>query len=792
MKRAKRLKTKGIYFLYRVLQACALPALLFYFLFRGLRSRAYLRSLPERFGALPRSFRQTGPGAIWLHAVSVGEVLGSIELLRRLRSELPHTRFFVSTSTVAGRAAADQKLAGLVDGIFYVPVDCLFAVRRVFRALRPSILIVMETEIWPNLFAEAHRTGAALLIVNGRISDRAFARYRPLRRFFAAVLPFADAILAQTDAIRERFLFLGALPEQVRTSGNFKYDFNAQPADPHSPVARFLSARRPAKVWIAASTMPPAQSVDPDEDDAVIAAWRQLAPKYPDLLLLLAPRKPERFPIAAEKLRAAGIPFARRSEIGAAPNEARVLLLDTIGELSSLFSLADVVFMGGTLASRGGHNILEPALFAKPVVAGPHMENFQAIADDFRAAGAGVEISSAAELAPALSRLLPDTAAAQSIGARGLACAEARRGATARAAADILAFHRSRLPLYQPARPWFWIAAVLARVWEIGGRRRYRAGLREQRKVDCPVVSIGNISMGGTGKTPCALLLAARMKDRGYSPGILTRGYKRLSPETHLELAPGQSVSPLLSGDEPQIFVRSRLAPVGISADRYRAAMELRYRFGSNLMLLDDGFQHARIFRNVDVVLIDAIAAFGGGHVFPLGRLREPLSALARADIVVITRAALSDLAPAVEHWIRRYNPHAPVFQGGLEPEAWVENRTGALIPPNSAPFHRPAAFCGVGNPQAFRRTLVSLGAAPVDFVEFPDHHRYLPRELQRIAHQCRGAGADALITTEKDSINICESCDDLLSPLPLYWLKVRMTVRNESAFVDEILRRIS
>jgi len=221
MNRAKRLKTKGIYFLFRGLQAIALPVLLLYFLFRGLRNRGYWTSLPQRFGFVPHSFRQTGPGAIWLHAVSVGEVLACVELLRGLRRELPHTRLFLSTSTLAGRATANHKLAGLADGVFYAPVDYVFAVRRVLRALKPSVVVVAETEIWPNLFREVKRTGAGLTLVNGRISDRAFPRYLPFRRFFAGVLPFADSILAQTDELRERFVALGAPPDRVRT-GQFQ------------------------------------------------------------------------------------------------------------------------------------------------------------------------------------------------------------------------------------------------------------------------------------------------------------------------------------------------------------------------------------------------------------------------------------------------------------------------------------------------------------------------------------------------------------------------------------------
>jgi len=190
------LKIKGIYLLYRTLQALGSPLLLLYFLYRCLWDRGYWRTLPQRLGFLPRSFRQTGPGAIWLHAVSVGEITGCVEFLRLLRAEFPNSSLFVSTSTLAGRATAGDMLGGLADGIFYAPVDYVCIVRRVLRMLKPSVVAIAETEIWPNLLRETRRTGAAIAIVNGRISDRAISRYRKLAWLFRAVLPAVDAILA--------------------------------------------------------------------------------------------------------------------------------------------------------------------------------------------------------------------------------------------------------------------------------------------------------------------------------------------------------------------------------------------------------------------------------------------------------------------------------------------------------------------------------------------------------------------------------------------------------------------
>ena len=784
------MKTKGIYFLYRALQAFALPVLLLYFLFRGWRSRGYWRSLPQRFGFLPRSFKQTGPGAIWLHAVSVGEVLSCLEFLRRLRVEFPSSGLFVSTSTLAGKATADEKLRGLADGVFYTPVDYVFAVRRVLRTLRPSVLVVAETELWPNLFREVKRTGAALTLVNGRISDRAFGRYFSSRWFFRTVLPALDSILAQTERIRERFVALGAPAERVRQNGNFKYDFEACAVDSGSPVVALVGRVRPSAVWVAASTMGPADAGDVDEDDVVIDAYRQLAAGFPDLMLILAPRKPERFARVAEKLDAAGVAYVRRQALGPG-DRARVLLLDTIGELSSLFSLAGVVFMGGTLARRGGHNILEPALFAKPVIMGPHMENFQAIAEEFRAAGACLEIAGGRELAGALELLLRDAGAAREIGRRAQACAEARRGATARAVEEVRRLHGERVPRARPALPWQAIEWPLARIWEWGAKRRQRRDGARRRKLDVPVISVGNLTMGGTGKTPCVLRLAELLKQRGHRPGILTRGYGRSSPHQYVTVAPGGMVAMQLSGDEPQILIRSGLAAVGIGANRFEAGTRLLREIGAGVLLLDDGFQHWKLARDMEIVLIDGLEPFGGGDVFPLGRLREPVDGLVRADAVVITRSGHSDLAPAIEHEVRRWNRRAPVFRAMVEPHAWVEHSTGRRLNVAPIPFARAGVFCGLGNPGSFRRTLQAMGVDVAEWIDFDDHHRYRPRELRHIAQQMASRGATALVTTEKDAVNLCEACDELVAPLPLYWLQIRMRIEGEDRLMEDVERAI-
>lgn len=764
-----------------------------YFLWRSLRARGYWKSLPQRLGFLPASFRQTGPGAIWLHAVSVGEILASIEFLKGLRGQFPKTRFFVSTSTLAGHALGKERLEGLTEGVFYAPADYVWAVRRVLRTLKPSLVFTVETEIWPNLLREAKRIGAALAIVNARISDRAWPRYRSLAWFFRQVLPGASRILAQTDTMAQRFIAIGAAPDCVRIAGNFKYDFDPHRAPADAPVPALLERCRPSHVWIAASTMPPGSPGDADEDSAVLAAFQRLSESYPGLLLILAPRKPEQFDVAARKAAAAGISYLRRSSLqdfSTIPLPG-ILLLDSIGELAGLFFAANVVFLGGTLSDRGGHNILEPALFAKPVIIGPHMENFQSVAEEFRAAAACVEIRDPAELAGAVDRLLAHRADASQIGSRALACAQSKRGAVNRALAAARELHESHVPVFRASQPWFVLGWPPSRLWTWGAQRRQVRALAHRRRLPVPVISVGNITMGGTGKTPCVLRLAAELKGRGFKPGILTRGYGRRYANEQLLLPAGAAISTDSIGDEPQLFLKSGLAPLGVGADRFETGTLLVRDFKADVLLLDDGFQHRGLDRILDIVLIDALDPFGGEWVFPLGRLREPPAGLARADIFLVTRADLNHQAAPIERYLRRWNPRAPIFRARLQPKAWIDSRTGKRHRLAHPPFGPAAAFCGLGNPAAFRRTLESLCVPMVDWFEFGDHHRYRARELRYIVAQARAKGASALVTTSKDLVNLCEGGEDLLAPLPLYILDVTLAVEEEQRFFHELLSRL-
>jgi 3-deoxy-D-manno-octulosonic-acid transferase len=782
-------------FLYRLLEILGLPFLVVYFLLRCLKDRRYFQQFGQRLGFLPDSYRQTREGAIWLHAVSVGEVFSASGLLRRLRAEFPRAPLYVSATTLAGKAAAEDKLRGLADGVFYAPIDYCSAVRRVLRTLRPRAAVVMETEIWPNLYREAKRAGCALVVVNGRISDRAAPRYRALKWFFRRVLAWPDAILAQSEISARRYLELGAPAEKVRVAGNLKYDFEPGQVRMPEAVRELVERIGPKEVWIASSTMPPARDGDPDEDEVVVETFQRLL--RAGLLLILAPRKPERFDTAAELLRRKGVPFLRRSQLPAGASLALpgVLLLDSIGELSSLFGLADVVFMGGTLAQRGGHNVLEPALFRRAIVVGPHMENFPEIARKLAEGGGLYPISSGAELGGAVAGLLDDRDLRVKLGERAGELAESEGGATARAVEEIGRHYWQAVPVFRPPTPLAAVLWPLSRLWLLGGRWK-RAWVRPVR-LATPVISVGGLTAGGTGKTPFVLWLAQRLKAEGIQPAILTRGYRRRAPEKVTILGPGEQAAVARTGDEAQSYLRASVGPVGIGADRSAAARRIEERFQPGVFLLDDGFQHRRLERSLDIVLIDALDPFGGGQPVPLGRLREAPEALRRADIVVITRVEAGQRLEGIQALIRRHNPGAPIFKSRVVAEGWQPCSAKPLADARgSEPNHDRkgvevtgpvAAFCGLGNPESFWRTLEGLGIRPVFRRAFQDHHRYSAEELRELTQEARSRGAEALVTTEKDLMNLPEGWGDITQLLEVLWLPIRFEI--EAA--DELLARL-
>ncbi|HWP85409.1 MAG TPA: 3-deoxy-D-manno-octulosonic acid transferase [Terriglobia bacterium] len=348
-----------------------------------------------------------GKPVVWVHAVSLGETKAAEALIRQLRERLPGVGVIWTSSTRTGYAEA-RRQASPEDVALYPPADYPWVCRRFLRRWKPALVVVMETELWPNLFREIKRVGAGLVLANGRISDRSWPRYRRTRFFWKRVLQYPDAIYAQSPLDAERFLALGAAPGRVRLGGNLK--FALRPSSNPLSEALAAAAGGVGPVLVAGSTMP-------GEETHLLEAFLGLRPDFPALWMILAPRHPERAPEIAAQVRAAGIACQRRSAwVPGQPVVPGVFLLDSAGELAALYQLADAAFIGGTLVPTGGHNLLEPAYFSCPTVVGPSLENFREIAGAFLRARAVVPVASAEELAAALRRLFLNPEEARRLG----------------------------------------------------------------------------------------------------------------------------------------------------------------------------------------------------------------------------------------------------------------------------------------------------------------------------------------------------------------------------------------
>jgi 3-deoxy-D-manno-octulosonic-acid transferase len=419
-----------MYALYSVLIVLFFLVMSPYFLYQAIRHRKYVRSLPQRLGYLPLSFNFDGDESIWIHAVSVGEVLTARALLPPLRERYPRLRIFLSTTTMTGQQVARGNVHD-VDEVFYFPFDLRPIMKRTLGLVKPRLLIIMETEIWPNLLRVCHEAGVKTVLVNGRISARSFPRYRFARAFFRRVLAHVDRFCMQSEESARRIIEIGADRTRVSVTGSLKFDSLDIPGTAgadrgRNRVLRYFRITGGRPVIIAASTLK-------GEEEPVLDAFRRVRATWGNALLIIAPRKPERFDEVERLARRGGWRVARRTELPV-DSEPRVdvVVLDTIGELAQVYQVATVVFVGGSLVDAGGHNILEPAVFGKPIVFGPHMHNFTDIARTFIDNRGAIQVRSAAELEATLVELLSDPVKRAGVGAAARALVEANRGARAK------------------------------------------------------------------------------------------------------------------------------------------------------------------------------------------------------------------------------------------------------------------------------------------------------------------------------------------------------------------------
>lgn len=408
-------------FFYAILTYLLLPVYALYWFSRGIVNRSYWDRFGQRFGlGLPQL---PSPG-IWIHAVSVGEVQAAVPLVRALRLRFPERPLLITTVTPTGAARA-KSLFG--DSVYhsYIPFETPDAVTRFFDAAKPQVALIMETEIWPNLFHECGARKIPLVLVSARISSKSVKRYRKLLPLFRETLSHGIVIAAQSEVDADRFRSLGARPDRTRVTGNIKFDIEIPEDLIHrgEELKRRLFAARP--VWVAAST-------HHREEEQILAAHRRVLEQVPEALLVLVPRHPERFDSVRQLLDRQRVSYVARTEERPPGPATTVLLGDTMGEVPLFYAASDIAFVGGTLVPVGGHNLLEPAALGLPVVTGPHLFNTQAIADMFINIGALTRVADAEQLSVAVARLFQDEKCAARLGQLGLDIVAKNRGALER------------------------------------------------------------------------------------------------------------------------------------------------------------------------------------------------------------------------------------------------------------------------------------------------------------------------------------------------------------------------
>lgn len=431
-----------MYALYSALLAFFLVLTLPYWLLQMMRHGKYRAGLRQRFGAVPPVLAGHGEKpAIWVHAVSVGEVVASSAVVTLLREKFPSHRVLISTTTSTGQKLAARQFGA--ENVFYFPLDFAFAVRPYLDALHPELVVVAETEFWPNFFRLAKRSGARIAVINCRISDRSFPRYKRLRswlpRLLEKTLENVDVFLAQSEEDRRRLLEIGAHEAKVTVAGNLKFD--VAPPPPPAIVASLregFSRSGAGPILVCGSTLE-------DEEGSLLSAFRNILANDPKAVMMLAPRHPERFAVVAELVEKLGFRMWRRSLWSGEPLAGGVFLVDSIGELAALYSLATVAFVGGSLVPRGGHNILEPALHGVPIVTGNHYENFRDVVSFFASRNA-VRIVGVAELPLVFMELIENGDERATLGRNALAALESQRGATDRTVAVLLRLMDGKTP----------------------------------------------------------------------------------------------------------------------------------------------------------------------------------------------------------------------------------------------------------------------------------------------------------------------------------------------------------
>ncbi len=765
---------------------------------------------------------------VWIHGASVGEIVATSPLVKQIRKEMPDRPVLVSAFTVGGYNMAKQIIPE-ADAIIYFPLDLPFVAESLVKRIHPGVFMPVETELWPNFLRAIRERNIPVMMVNGRISEKSVKNYRYLYGIWDDMLNTVTRFCMQSSIDADYIAHLGADHNKIFVTGNTKFDQTYAEVTPEDlEKYRYeLGLKQDYPVIVAGST-------HPGEEKILLDAFKKVRNEYPHARLVIAPRKTARAHEIAKLASHYGYETGYRSQMLEQEGERKeypLLIIDTIGELGRIYAVGDIVFVGGSFSNTGGHNVLEPAAHAKPILVGPSMQNFKDSYALLSKVKACKMVNSTAELTSEFLDILHNDERRKQMGDASMQVIRENRGADVRSirylkelleltAVPAREYHKYPINTrnltdegggrlrhgdaviqyvyqiaYGPDTPFMgWLLLALLRglsyLYEFGVRRKlymYESGLMKREKLNCCVISIGNITVGGTGKTPTAQKMAAIIKAMGYRVVILNRGYRSHWDKELGVVSDGSKIfmTAYEAGDEAYLMAKTLPGiPVIIGKNRAVTGRYAVDKLNAEVIIMDDGYQHWQLERDLDVVLVDTLNMFGNGCVLPRGTLREPLENLSRGDLFLLTKTDQSSKLSRMQlrHTISKYNA-APVIESVHHPKNFVEiadwyKGIGKNIRDlDELKGKDVMVFSAIGNPSSFEQTLCSIGLNIMEAVRYPDHHDYGMLEMQYINERASSLKAVAMVTTAKDAVKIPTEFIYSDREIPLYILNMDIRI---------------
>lgn len=804
------------------------------FMVRAVREKGFVERIRQCMGFLPEEAlaKVAKKNCIWVHAASVGEIVAASPLIKEFRRKFPKSPILISVVTCSGYEMANRIIKDC-DAIIYFPMDLPWLAEHVLRRVSPRVFLPVETELWPNFLKAARSMHIPVMMVNGRISDKSVSRYHHLHSLLDDMIGTVTKFAMQSPIDAEYIKRLGADPSLVVVTGNTKFDqtYTDVSIKEKKTLLREMGLSRNQGILLAGST-------HKGENEYVLKAFAEVRKTRPEAKLVIAPRELLTVGMVESLCEKAGFKVARRTALKVEPRDDHdIVILDTIGELGKVYSIGTVVYVGGSLIPHGGHNILEPAAHGKAIIVGYNMFNFKDTHTLFTKRNACITVNNANELAQETVRLFEDEAERTRMERETLAIINENKGAAKKSAQilyDVLqSVEQARLASGQihttdkaeNLQSYFFqlvhgkeqhslatklLIALLyvgSLIFHFGVNLKllcYNIGLFERKRIGCYVISLGNITVGGTGKTPTAQFLAREIRSLGYKVVILNRGYRAkwkgkvgiVSDGTQLYMDASEA------GDEAFMLAKHLPeVPVLIGPERAITGQYAVEEFGAEVAILDDGYQHWQLDRDMDILLVDAVNVFGNGYMLPRGTLREPVSHIDRAQVCLMTKVdqAAEKSRTYIRSVVSKYNPGALVVESIHQPRClirlddWFRNIAGEGIPVSSLKGKKVMALSAIGNPASFEQTLSGIGAVVVESLRFPDHHDYNVRELLDVVNQAHQMDAEAIVITEKDAVKVPQlprADFERRYILPIYVICVEVNFQNGAGEFRELLSR--